>query len=260
MKKELKKGEITLEITHKNREKVRCILGVFGEKVYSNDTLLDYKYIVYSAISDKWCGCGVPENRPIVKPKRLKAILANEKLKAGDYVVLEEGIIIAKLESVSDGILKIEKGILKKDCFKIPYFHFNMQSFKRYATKEEIELLEGEGKEELQVGKWYKYKYKLGEKDGYLLFNFNGTIDENSQYGFKHSSSDQNFTKNISIYEEHVGKYTLATQQEVKEAFIKEATRRYKIWDKVKSLSRSNLEGVLNFEFIDYYESDDLWI
>lgn len=189
------KTEIAVKITDKNREKVKAILEMF--KDWQAYDCLGFKYIHYY----KSCWCGVNKTKKdIVKPKELKQILAREKLREGDYIKTTYG-----------------------DIKKCDVFWFDTLSFKRYATKEEIEKFEGN--KELQAGKWYKH-----DSGSLCLVD---SIDESGNvYGYEidtfgvwlnYTNQDGAICLLNSIAKKSVKE---ATPQEVETALIKEAKKR----------------------------------
>ena len=71
---------------------------------------------------------------------------------------------------------------------------------------------------ELVVGRWYKLP-----TFGNLMFMFSGGFGNDATYGFNY---DGEFSDRIGVQRMRIEEYVLATDQEVKEALIKEANRR----------------------------------
>ena len=222
------KNEIAVKITDKNREKVKAILEMFGERVSSN-TSLNYSYLVLDG--NEWYGHGSLKlgdvNITEVKPKELKQILAIEKLKDGDYVVCKTGLgtCILKIKNAfSDIRFSYEDNSVHLNGDKYFGSGFCLYSFfKRYATKEEIEIIEG--KKELQVGKWYKHE----GGDLCLVDSFNESGDV---YGYQISArcgwSNYTDKDGVTCLLNSVAKKSVkeATPKEVENALIKEAKNR----------------------------------
>ena len=89
----------------------------------------------------------------------------------------------------------------------------------------------------LEVGKWYKLEQNL-------IFCFNGTYGNSTQYGFDHL---ENWKDKIGCHE-HEDNYVLATNLEVETALIKEAKKRgFKKGVRINGLSeytpKTTIEG-----------------
>jgi hypothetical protein len=113
-------------------------------------------------------------------------------------------------------------------------------------------------KEKLEVGKWYIVYHHNGSLN--VLFNLKDCKDKEANgYGFDEGvwcDYDTNWTNTDN------DKLTLATDQEVGDALIKEAKKRgFKDGVKIKCLN-PNIEGeyILNTQFDSLYMEDgDLW-
>src|SRR5690606_6173516 len=124
-----KKDVYVVVDTPKKAKKLKRLLDMFNEPMYretnqrfsENEVSKEYPIIHFSR--GKWAGyaCKSYQDKTKVSIKKLRTILAKEHLKEGDYVVLKNGDV-HKIDDVNN---------------KLYVF------FKRYATTEEIELLEG---------------------------------------------------------------------------------------------------------------------
>ena len=106
-------------------------------------------------------------------------------------------------------------------------------------------------KKELEVGKWYKL-----DRLGKFMFYYDGKYsdDKNKLFGFNLKGEWSN------SLEFHIGdETTLATNQEVKDALIIEAKKRYKTGDLVYDLSFAKTKSSLNIQrdIMHYYPETD---
>ena len=126
--------------TPKKAKMLKKVLELFAEKIYSEtDRRLSnglvsifFPYVEFFSLA--WRGAEYT-HKTKVSVKQLRNILAKEHLKVGDYVVLKNGLIgkIIKLLENSE-ILVLDGENDKITC--------SIKDFKRYATPEEIALLE----------------------------------------------------------------------------------------------------------------------
>lgn len=242
--------------TPKKAKKLKKLLDMFGEKLnrvdvdaikishYNGSAKLytEYNKSYFNGIN--WTLMDICEDKTEVSIKQLRNILAKEHLKVGDYVVLKNGLMgkIISLFGYSEMLVWDSKN--DKVTFLI-------EDFKRYATPEEIELLEG--KKELEVGKWYKHP---NNKYPNWLVYYGGN---KKCYGFRTSGVWDYDYKNEWF--EYLNAYPMveATPQQVESALIREAKRRYKVGDKLKDLEFGL--GVVDFKNVRYYHDDnELWI
>lgn len=80
----------------------------------------------------------------------------------------------------------------------------------------------------LEVGKWYKHTFKMGERqeDGYMLFLFEGEFGFDIAKGFYHTASGGEYGEDITVQDKESENYILATSEEILNAFRKEAKKR----------------------------------
>lgn len=109
--------------------------------------------------------------------------------------------------------------------------------FIRFATDEEKALFPARKEVELEIGQWYKQKGE-GEWVGkFLIFCFNGTVAEDSQYGFNYNGD---WVENISIYEKYVSEFVEVSDGEIQSLLLKEAKKRgYGIGVKIRQTFES---------------------
>lgn len=166
MKKELTKGDVYVVVdTPKKAKKLKKVLDMFGERIYDVDRIAidngsyhtgtvalydDYDKIYI--VDDEWyIYSHTPSGRTKVSIKELRNILAKEHLKKGDYVVLSNGLIGKIIKPVAKSeILVLDNENDNVTC--------SIEDFKRYATHEEIALLDP------QQGLCSLCKSKLGIK------------------------------------------------------------------------------------------------
>lgn len=171
MKRELTKWDIYVVIdTPKKAKKLKKVLEMFGENIYEStnkrlsNSIVSEEYPTITFIFGDWAGHGSKSitSKTKVSIKELRNILAKEHLKKGDYVVCEDNGVIAV------GIFKeweYRFGFEVENCYCLgdTYNDYTgmggcFENFKRYATPEEIELLEP------QQGLCSLCKSKLGIK------------------------------------------------------------------------------------------------
>lgn len=164
MKRELTKGDVYVVVdTPKKAKKLKKVLEMFGEPMFSmpNNERSSHNGVDYGwgyGFSDgAWQGFNTKSSIhngkefKKVSIKQLRNILGKEHLKVGDYVVLKSGLI-GKIISLfgNSEILVLDDENDKVTCL--------IEDFKRYATPEEIALLEP------QQGLCSLCKSKLGIK------------------------------------------------------------------------------------------------
>lgn len=157
MKAELTKGDVYVVVdTPKKAKRLKKVLDVFGEKLYKTDEIaiatgsypgsaLLYNEFNKASFSSVWWSIHTSHfNKTKVSIKELRNILAKEHLKAGDYVVCEDGydVSIVKIKSISEGRINVDKELFLDDMSVYTEGFEYICNFKRYATPEEIALLE----------------------------------------------------------------------------------------------------------------------
>lgn len=245
--------------TEKKARKLKKLLDMMGEKVCPlvfEDIFYDKYVSMGFTFKDEWHSKTEKwEGKTEVTIKELKAILAKEKLKVGDYFIGDlDGYsqeYLVKFERFRKNHIegcysyKQEDGSYEELTKNTGYF----DNFKRYATKEEIEKFEKsntiewtvnlssdnfktsttleakvditfskkEGNKEIEVGKWYK-------QNGCFAFNKGLGIET---YGINPVYSSESFFHSKNWFRSNnVNLWIEATPQEVEEALIKEAKRR----------------------------------
>lgn len=247
----MKKSEIALKITRKNIDKVYDILAMFNEKVpYDKENQLFYTEtarlgMTGSEKDDYWCMLEPYDDKKIVKPNHLKQILFKEHAKKGDVIIGEccgEQFILEFDKFLGDYINS--KKWIRPSNGEVYDSEFggSFDKFIRFATEEEKALLYPV---ELETGKWYK---SLGL----------GTLC------LKQGVHNCGFFMgkwNTLICCQTPSEWIEATTEEVEQALIKEAKKRYKIGDKLSKIHEDISKGsrVFNLD-ISYHRSDrTLW-
>lgn len=252
--RDLNLNNVAVKLTEKNIGKVYDILKMFGEDIISCDEVLLKTGFFPSEISLKdWLdmnnndALSFENNRwnichniikTLIKPKQLKQLLAKSRLKEGDVVVVDNNPSVSTfiLELTGENIESFEhinSYDLKNKTFELNQLHPILGGkFLRFATEEEKALLNPvEEKKELYVGKWYKGTWE----NGYVLAFFQGV--DKSSYGI-HSDDNEWFDDHEWFNKSNISElnYTEATTEEITEALINEAKRRYKSDDIVSRL------------------------
>lgn len=207
-----KKDVYVVVDTPKKAKKLKKLLDMFGERTYSNSSIQDCldnnkNVIGFEKEDNAFMSSYVDQFdnfREKVSIKELRNILAEEYLREGDYVVSENNFICRIDKVENNGI-----------HFSNPFVGvYDISYFKRYATHEEIALLEPKPKD-LEVGKWYKKVNKKGE-----VFIFNHQKNGKSYGWFKGRWVDNDWLTDCFF------DYILLDTKEVESALIKEAKRR----------------------------------
>lgn len=240
----MKLENVAVKLTEKNIGKVYDILKMFGEDIYSetefrlkNSMLSDVFSFIHFSDANHWTGVSGRTEKALIKPSQLKQLLAKERLKGGDVVIVDNnkdglgsrwildltGNNISSFEHSNSYDLNLNEIDFYAD-FEYPVIVDG--KFIRFATEEEKSLLNPKPeKKELEIGKWYKAY--LSNKGGYLLAVFNGYNNTSygihpDEYGGWFSSHNWFNDFNISRLE-----YTEATHEEMEQALINEAKKRY---------------------------------
>lgn len=243
------KNEIYVVVdTPKKAKKFPKVLDMFGEHIerFTRESIEEYNApwlkektpSVFYDSENKWIGEHAEslEGKTQASIKELRNILAVEHLKEGDYVVFGIGSTeyVVKYKMFCGNYFEsIDYYMI--GCSGKTHGCWAFDNFIRYATEEERIFLEPkEEKKELEVGKWYKYP----EYPKFLSIHTNN----GNRYGF-----DINglwFNSDDSLL--GCSGYVEATDEEVKQALIKEADKRYKVGDSVKSfdLGEFTLDGL----------------
>ena len=221
----MKKEEIYVKLTGKNREKVFKILDMFGEELtredeearktgrYANGNPIKY----FPELEFKTGGAWVLyqrnlSNKKQIKPRQLRNMLAQEHLKEGDVVVVRSGRSKWVVELTGDNLDWFEHyksynfGLKRRATIFGQLLDGN---FIRYATEEERKLLQTG----LQVGKWYTYRE--------CLLCYQGREETLRAYGFIRGEwvGTVNCGNNPEKWEE-------AAPEEVEQALLREAKKR----------------------------------
>ncbi|AXF52561.1 MAG: hypothetical protein [Caudoviricetes sp.] len=243
------KNEIYVVVdTPKKAKKLQKVLDMFGERIerFTRESIEEYNApwleektpSVFYDSENKWIGehAEFLEDKQKVSIKELLNILAVEHLKEGDVIVLGIGsteyVVKYKkfdgnyFESIDYCMIGGSGNNHGSGCF---------DNFIRYATEEERILLEPKEekltKEDYKDNTWYK------RENGGLFF-----LDKSKKqhYGFLCGSEWYEEIYWFENYElngfDQVGTWKEATAEEVKEALIKEAEKRYKVGDKVSRI------------------------
>lgn len=268
-----KKDVYVVVDTPEKAKKLKKVLEMFKEPVlyYPNHERSSHNGTDYGwgygfcdgkwqGFNTKWYGNNGKEFKE-ASIKELKQILAKENLKEGDYVICSgfNNSSIVKIKSISGDRLNVDKELFL-DTRNVYTEGFEpISTFKRYATPEEISLLEPKQKE-LEVGKWYLFTgHQAEHKPLMFITSISGSIVKFRGFNFLGDwvDNDHYTLEDLKSYG-----YTEATPQEVESALIEEAKRRYKTVDKVKCLVPSYDIGVLEFEDFRYFHddyNDTLW-
>lgn len=224
----LTKDKVAVKVTKNNRKHIKRTLKMFGEEFY-NEEAFDYNLtesLAFMKLENRksWWDSGYcPKTvkwrdgatRIEISHKQLRALLAKEHLKPGDFIVCKIGDTeyIVEFDSFKNNQILGKRYITihKDGSLGSVLDNGAFDNFKRYATPEEIALLEDKPKE-LFVGKWYKCDdwLLMYDKD---LYNCSGWFK--NRYEYKYWSFDKKASE-----------VTEATPQEVEEALIKEAKGR----------------------------------
>lgn len=238
-----KKDVYVVVDTPNKAKKLKELLDMFGEPMYSrpnhrnsmHNGTVSYDGWGYGFFDGKWRGFNTKSSIhngkefKKVSIKELKQILAKEHLKSGDWIIAKcsysDCDYLVKVDEIRDNVIM--------GCFsfapnnkwtKLSDYSGVFIKFKRYATPEEIALLEPKQKE-LEVGKWYKHP---NNKYPNWLVYYGGN---KKCYGFRTSGVWDYDYKNEWF--EYLNAYPMveATPQEVESALIEEAKKRYKNLD-----------------------------
>lgn len=153
------KNEVYVVVdTPKKAKKLKKVLDMFNEPIYEetnerlskNEVSEEYPIIYFS--SGEWEGYADKshQHKNEVSIKELKNILAKEHLKEGDYVIATIGKTeyVVKVESIwnNEAFINSYEYLCINDGFKHNVQkHGSFTGFKRYATPEEIALLDSCG-------------------------------------------------------------------------------------------------------------------
>lgn len=157
MKAGLTKGDVYVVIdTPKKAKKLKKLLDMFGESMFTipnneqgshNGTDYGWGYGFsndqWQGFNTKWLGHNGKKFKK-VSIKELRNILAKEHLKEGDYVFRsdnEKGSIV-KIKNIEGDIMYVDKELFLDTRNVYTEGFESISSFKRYATPEEIALLE----------------------------------------------------------------------------------------------------------------------
>lgn len=173
----MKKENVAVKVTAKNIGKLRDVFAMFpkeavieplSERLKKVEIHGGYPYIIYS--SGKWRGVRdytyYSANTLLVKPKQLRAILAKEHLRAGDWVVCENKAIgVTKIVEASrfdnEWIYAEEWAEIGSNPTKKGIAQWLFKFFKRYATLEEIPVADNTKEvDKLSVGD----EFELGSR------------------------------------------------------------------------------------------------
>ena len=275
MKAELTKGDVYVVVdTPKKAKKLKKLLDMFDEPIFNPP---NHKYSGHNGTDDGW-GYGfsggqwqgfntksIAHNGKKFKKvsiKKLRNILAKEHLISGEYIVATIGKIkyLVEFDRVGKIGFIIGKKYLPFSEFGRnvePYGWGGFDYFDRYATPEEIALLEPKPKE-LEVGKWYKTKsvvciFYLTEiqgdyrkNKGYGLLNNNEWFDNRNGTFFMGRANDlDNFTE--------------ATPQEVEQALIEEAKKLGHTYERFDYNPEENELCGINNGRLEYVFCDGNW-
>lgn len=265
----MKKNEVFVKIdTPKKAEKVFKVLTMFNEDIYTslakrlenNEVDEIYKCINFN---DEWIGNRglFKEDKTEVSIKELKQILAVEHLKEGDVVKVCNGYGSWLVKLTGNNIEKFEHSEsydldleFKQEFIDESSNLIRGGRFIRYATDEEKALLEPKkDKKELEVGKWYK-----GIGDKLICLTSKENKGHVKAYGF---GALGGWYEDDNDYSWTADELVEATKEEVEQALIKEANKRYKVGDKVKSLANNYYEfNISEYKFMQFGKINDLWV
>lgn len=152
--KDMKKEEIYVKLTGKNREKVFKILDIFGQQLtkedevarktgrYPNGTPIKYFPELEFKTGGTWILYqGYPSNtKTRIKPRELRNMLAQEHLKKGDVIVVGSGRSKWVAQLTGDKFDNHNPYCLGSE-FPTLYWTIGGLNFLRYATEEECKLL-----------------------------------------------------------------------------------------------------------------------
>lgn len=152
----MKKEEIYIKLTDKNREKVFKILDMFGQQLTKEDDLARergeypsgysielFPILEYSKVYEEWVLYQeYPSNTNTrIKPRELRNMLAQEHLKKGDVIVVGSGRSKWVVELTGDKFDNHNPYCLGSE-FPTLYWTIGGLNFIRYATEEECKLLQ----------------------------------------------------------------------------------------------------------------------
>lgn len=272
----LKKNEVFVRVSSKKKaQKLKELLDMFGEPILDSTNkrlekgIVSYEYPFVQYGGSDWSGLvdgEVVKSKVKVSISELRNILAVEHLKEGDFIVAKNG------EYSFVGIFKcFDKGLffvsnwryLGKDEFfsNEPNDSGHLQNFLRYATEEERQLLYPvEKKREVEEGKWYV----IDKADCVIKNSFDAIIFYKGcdfGYGFNHIGE---WTEEYNTNNHYINKEVKreATPEEVEQALIKEAKRRYKVGDKLSEVYEDFSRGdrVFSLDLNHQVGLCDLWI
>lgn len=266
----LKKEKVFVRVSsEKKARKLKKLLEMFGES-FGECTFShlenDVGFVYFESRVDKWYidVIGKIINKTKVSLKQLRNILAVDKLREGDVVVLgycKSKEYIGVFDNYRKGYFEVSKYIsLNSGSGNLMNNPGSISNFIRYATEEEKALLEP--KKELEVGKWYFIENKNCQtrKTDALVFIKEFKGNDNTNYGFdsKGDWTNQFWADDLK----NMGRIVEATPQEVEEALIKEAKRRYKVGDKLSEVYDDFSEGnrIFNLNLRHQVGLCDLWI
>lgn len=227
--KQLDKNGVAIKLTKKNYKKIYKTLKMFPqERINSADeVLLETGKFPSGMTLTEWIeGLGTAflwfhggnwrmdwetEDKLTVKPKQLRNILYAEHCKEGDYVVV-------RINGVSDYIikfLKYDKGeivgsrfIAICDAAVTQNAEGTFTNFIRYATQEEIDLLEGKKEKiavrvdnEKEFNAIEKYRLSLGfdKSTGKGDMEFPLSMQIEKKWGHTHVSGENTYLKDYKI-------------------------------------------------------------
>ena len=105
--------------------------------------------------------------------------------------------------------------------YELTQEQINQLAEKKHAKELLQEFIPEAFENKLEVGKWYKSKYN---KPKILFFTKKETCCSDTGYGFNYLGIYKE--KNFNLFGSEIYDFELATEEEVREAFIKEAKKR----------------------------------
>lgn len=244
----MKKTDVYVVIdTPKKARKLKRLFDMFEEKHFADVYRLNFEDCVGHAIhfweNRHFARTGfknVENDKSKVSIKELRNILAKEHLKKGDVCLFDDrkgfrsiGVFDKYSEEYTDFLVSKVPG---KDSVR-----YGFHDFIRYATEEEKALLEP--KKELEIGKWYVFSWDddpNNVRGVYLIDKIN-----NDEVWFKYGVNIAGNYWSEPDWGSKTHNWRLASPQEVEQALVEEAKRRYKVGNVIKCLDgvESELEG-----------------
>lgn len=215
------KNEICVELTQKNLKKVYGALKMFpSEKIFpllekdfvSESIKPQDKYLYFDG--EEWITHSDKKGLALIKPRELRNILFAEHSKEGDYVVcrnIDEDAVGIYSHHIDRGVcineIRLEKRYNLTDK-KHGHSGAIFTNFLRYATQEEIELLEGKTKESEKNKNQIEALINVNKVEGEQMKN-RFLIEEAKSRGFEGRNLEIKLEYKNYLLESEIGQYQL---------------------------------------------------